>query len=224
MKETKKKFKGEIVNYLAKQGTDVVLSEAAFPAYAHKNPLIDYIFWKRLGVVEEYINSNKMPYKILDFGCGTGVLSYELANKGHNLVSVDLNLKPVKILRERIKYPVNIKFFEGNLFSLKLEQNSFDKIIALDVLEHMDEGTLKEYLKKFETLLKEDGEIIVSGPTENVLYKVGRKLAGSDFTGDYHHSNIKKIIKSFKQLYKVTRLGKLLPFLPLFEIYAARKY
>lgn len=44
MKETKKLFKKTITSILADQGTDEVLSEAALPAYAHKNPIIDFNF------------------------------------------------------------------------------------------------------------------------------------------------------------------------------------
>ncbi|QYS86570.1 hypothetical protein JJC03_00320 [Flavobacterium oreochromis] len=59
MKIERKIFKTAIQEILSKKGTDEVLSEAAFPAYAHKNPLIDYIFWKRLKIVANYIDKKR---------------------------------------------------------------------------------------------------------------------------------------------------------------------
>lgn len=224
MNNTKKIFKKAITNRLQLQGTDEVLSEAALPAYAHKNPLIDYIFWKRLKVASNYIaKKGQQNLKVLDFGCGTGVMSYELATQKHNVVGLDLDLKPVELLKENIDYPENITFLEGDIFEKDLAEGSFDAIIALDVLEHMDNETLKKYLAKFNSLLKEKGELIISGPTENILYKIGRKLAGSDFTGDYHDSEIQSIRETSKTVFDVKGLAKILPILPLFDVFVAQK-
>ncbi|MFT3795440.1 hypothetical protein [Flavobacterium sp.] len=95
--------------------------------------------------------------------------------------------------------------------------------MAFDVLEHIPLDILPEYLEKFNSLLKPDGYVIVSGPTENILYKVGRKLAGSDFTGEYHETTIGKIKEVFNRFFKVQILRKLVwPFI-LFEIFSAQK-
>src|SRR5690606_22312045 len=111
MKHTKKIFKENIVKLLQQQGTDEVLSEAALPAYAHSNPLIDYIFWRRLISASDCISQHCKPgAKILDFGCGTGVFSYEIASKGYVTTSVDLDLKPVELLKKYIDYPITIDF------------------------------------------------------------------------------------------------------------------
>ncbi|HAX69509.1 MAG TPA: hypothetical protein DCY14_07890, partial [Anaerolineae bacterium] len=50
------------------------LDEAAFPAYSHPNPLINWLFWQRLRKVMDYIQRPTPYEKILDFGCGSGVM------------------------------------------------------------------------------------------------------------------------------------------------------
>ena len=67
----------------------------------------------------------------------------------------------------------------------------------------MNDDQLRKYMAKFRTLLKDGGEVIISGPTENFLYKLGRKLAGQDFTGDYHDSEIQSIRKIVSETYEV---------------------
>jgi 2-polyprenyl-3-methyl-5-hydroxy-6-metoxy-1,4-benzoquinol methylase len=224
MLKTKKLFKENISLLLKSQGTDEVLSEAALPAYAHKNPIIDYVFWKRLEIAARFISTNCKPNsKILDFGCGTGVFSYEMAGRGYNITSLDLNLKPVELLKNKIQYPENITFIEGDFFALNFEENSIDAIVALDVLEHIPLNELPLFLDKFEKILKKEGCIVISGPTENILYKIGRKFAGNDFTGEYHETTISKIKNVFDSKFKVVTLAKLIWPFTLFEVFFASK-
>ena len=53
----------------AKPGT---LDEAAFPAYSHPNPFINWLFWQRLRVVMNFVQKHAPFEQVLDFGCGSG--------------------------------------------------------------------------------------------------------------------------------------------------------
>jgi 2-polyprenyl-3-methyl-5-hydroxy-6-metoxy-1,4-benzoquinol methylase len=222
MKNTKSIFKTAITILLSKNGTNEVLSEAALPAYAHKNPLIDFIFWKRIEIAIQKVKSSKKTENILDFGCGTGVLSYELNKLGHTVTAIDLDLSPQITLSKQIDFPSNIKFIEGDIFKQEFDQK-FDVIIALDVLEHIPLDILPKYLEHFKQLLTENGKMIISGPTENILYKIGRFMAGSDFTGSYHETNIALIKNEFKKIFTITKVRKLYFPLVLFEVFEALK-
>jgi predicted TPR repeat methyltransferase len=65
-------------------------------------------------------------------------------------------------------------------------------IVAADVLEHIE--NLPAYLATFAAKLKSSGRLLISGPTENVIYKIGRILAGFGGKGDYHHTDIDRLI------------------------------
>ncbi|HEY3475155.1 MAG TPA: hypothetical protein VGK56_11135, partial [Anaerolineales bacterium] len=41
------------------------LDEAGFPAYAHPNPLINWLFWQRLRAAMNYIEENAPYEKVL---------------------------------------------------------------------------------------------------------------------------------------------------------------
>jgi hypothetical protein len=71
--------------------------------------------------------------------------------------------------------------------------------------------------------LNPNAAIVVSGPSENWLYKVGRRFAGSRFTGDYHVSNIHTVREQFAKSMDTHTLANLVWPLTLFEIFVARK-
>ena len=218
LRETKALFKKEICHILAHSNSEE-LDEAAFPAYAHRNPLVEHLFWGRLRVAYNWC-LERPGQRVLDFGCGPGILTYALARSGRQVIALDTNLAPVETLQERITFPDGVKFIEGDVLREPIELGSIDLIFALDVLEHIDD--LEPYLDRFEELLSPNGAIVVSVPTESWLYKVGRKLAGKRFTGHYHQSAAGPVRTAFEKRFQVEHLATLLPFAPLFQIFVAR--
>jgi hypothetical protein len=79
-------------------------------------------------------------------------------------------------------------------------------------------GTLSELLN----LLKPGGQLVVSGPTENILYQIGRKLAGPEYSGDYHERGIGEIKRELARLARVRQIATLYWPVPLFEIFVAQ--
>ncbi len=215
--EVKKKFKAAVQSILT-DNSSLEIDEAALPAYAHKNPVVDYIFWQRVKVALNFA-IKKNAQNILDFGCGSGILSYSLATMGKNVTAVDIHFGPLNLIKQKINFPTNINFIEADLLKYEMKEKQFDLIIALDVLEHIED--LKTYISEFRKILKPGGMILVSGPTENFLYKIGRRLAGEKFTGDYHVSNIHKIKRTFSEQMETETISKLVWPLTLFEVFIA---
>jgi 2-polyprenyl-3-methyl-5-hydroxy-6-metoxy-1,4-benzoquinol methylase len=211
-------FKKEIRAILA-QADSPAIGEAAFPAYAHRNPLIGYLFWNRLRVAYTFCLRQK-GRRLLDFGCGPAVLTYALAQRGFQITALDTDLSPSVALRQRIAFPESIRFLETDLLACELEPDSIDMIMALDVLEHIDD--LKPYLDQFTALLAPGGVILVSAPTENWFYRVGRKLAGKRFTGDYHASGAAEVRMALEHDFVIERVATLVRPIPLFELFSAR--
>lgn len=217
-KGTKRKFKKAFIDILNKNiGKEI--NETALPAYAHKNPVIDFLFWKRLSVCLCLIRKQSCV-KILDFGCGTGLFSYLLAKEGFEVTGVDLSLRTLRLIEEKIEFSDQIEFVEGNILTSYFENNSFDLIVALDSLEHVD--NLEEHIRLFKRLLRPEGLIIVSGPTENIFYKIGRKLAGRRFTGEYHMTDIKRIKQEFSFHFELVTIKKLFAPIVFFEIFTVK--
>ncbi len=198
------------------------LDEAAFPAYSHRNPIINWLFWQRLRKVMEYIQSPTSYTNILDFGCGSGVMLPYLSSISVQVTAMDVDLLPIQSVQKYIPLAKNVDVKDATKTVITdLPANSFDLIIALDVLEHVHD--LPRTLNELLALLKPSGQLIVSGPTENILYKVGRKVAGPEYSGAYHERGIAEIKAELIKTSKLQPIATLYWPIPLFEIFSAKK-
>ncbi|MBL8080687.1 MAG: class I SAM-dependent methyltransferase [Anaerolineales bacterium] len=198
------------------------LDEAAFPAYSHRNPIINWLFWQRLRKVMEYIQSPTSYTNILDFGCGSGVMLPYLSSISAQVTAMDVDLLPIQSVQKYIPLAKNVDVKDATKTVITdLPANSFDLIIALDVLEHVHD--LPRTLNELLTLLKPGGQLIVSGPTENILYKIGRKVAGPEYSGAYHERGIAEIKAELMKTSKLQPIATLYWPIPLFEIFSAKK-
>jgi len=196
------------------------LDEAGFPAYSHPNPLINYLFWQRLRKVMDYLEQDA-PYKhVLDFGCGSGVMLPFLCGISARVTALDVDLLPFERVSRCRPFPPNLQVHDVREMSLKdLPPASFDRIVATDVLEHVDD--LLGVLGDMQALLRPGGQIVISGPTENLFYQIGRKLAGPEYSGDYHERGILEVRNLLAAQMKVIPIATLYWPVPLFEVFAA---
>jgi 2-polyprenyl-3-methyl-5-hydroxy-6-metoxy-1,4-benzoquinol methylase len=197
------------------------LDEAGFPAYSHPNPLINWLFWQRLHAAMNYIESHAPYEQILDFGCGSGVMLSFLAAHSQRVTAMDIDLLPLDRVKEHIPLAENIRVLDANHVALsQLSAGSVDLINALDVLEHVED--LRATLAELLNLLKPGGRLVVSGPTENLLYKIGRRLAGPEYSGDYHERGITEIKRELSRQARIVQIATLYWPVPLFEVLAAQ--
>ena len=76
---------------------------------------------------------------LIDAGCGTGTLAIEAAQRGAEVVAVDLSPTLVNLARERLRdlnQPLDVTFLVGDMRDMDL--GSFDYAVAMDSLIHYD--------------------------------------------------------------------------------------
>lgn len=187
--------------------------EMAFPSYMHSNPLIRWLMWRRYEVVARFSQFNS-SMSVLEFGCGSGVFLPELADKCATVYATDLF--PIYAQRLVDARGLSVRFIDG---LAELDDGTVDLIIAADVLEHIND--LQPYLKLFADKLAQNGRLIVSGPTESLLYRMGRLVAGFADKGDYHHTNIDRLTSAIGAYGFQQQALQRLPFSwmpPLFKV------
>lgn len=72
--------------------------------------------------------------RILDAGCGTGLLSRMLDERGAEVVGVDISEKLIEVAKNRSSLNKNIEYFAGDMKEQSF--GNFDYIIAMDSLIH----------------------------------------------------------------------------------------
>ena len=178
--------------------------EMAIPSYLHNNPLIRWLMWQRYECIAELLQPSTQK-KAMEFGCGVGLFLPHLCESFGETFAIDLFPQYAKSLAATKN--INPTFVHS---CEDIADNSLDVIVAADVLEHIEE--LDKYLDIFKRKLKPGGQFLVSGPTENILYKIGRVVAGFGDKGDYHHTNIDKLINEIENFGFLNHQIKRLPF------------
>src|SRR5580692_8980739 len=117
---------------------------------------------KRLNFIINVLEA-KLPAhaEVLDVGCGNGVISRSLGEKGFTVRGIDVSEKAIERARELNKFP-QVKFDVVSAEKLVADGHRYHAVICSEVLEHLhDPGKLLSVLHQS---LYEDGVLIVTVP------------------------------------------------------------
>ncbi len=112
--------------------------------------LIDWLYAFRTRLIE--ITNGLEPGRVLDIGCGRGLLLHQLRRRGWDVAGTELSEDSARYAREVLHIDVKT----GSAADLALPSDSFDTVILWHVLEHIAEP---------ETLLQEAARILRPGGT-----------------------------------------------------------
>ena len=122
------------------------------------NPIrIEYILEKLKKHFDLDRNKNNFlsEIKILDIGCGGGLISEPMARLGANVTGIDASAKNIKVatIHEK-KNNLNIRYLNKSPEQMDVSEK-FDVILNLEIVEHVEDVNL--YLKYCCKLLKKNG-------------------------------------------------------------------
>jgi 2-polyprenyl-3-methyl-5-hydroxy-6-metoxy-1,4-benzoquinol methylase len=132
---------------------------------------------KRIRIVRPHLEG-----KVLDYGCGIGVLN-ELV-RPENYVGVDIDSESIEIARKR--YPRCYFYHMSELPAYHF----YKTIVCLAVIEHLDSPLL--VLKKFKEILSQNGKLIITTPhpSYDLIHAIGAHVGLFSQEGRKEHHEL----------------------------------
>ena len=126
------------------------------------NPIrIKYI---KENIVEDFnIKSSIKPFKnikILDIGCGGGLLSEPMCRLGASVVGIDASEKNIKIAKfhaKKSKLKIDYKVASPEKLKTKIK---FDVILNMEIVEHVED--INFFIKESSKLLRKNGVMFIA--------------------------------------------------------------
>ncbi len=145
------------------------------------NPIrIEYITEK---IKQEFnlINRNNgflKDLKILDIGCGGGLISEPLARLGGEVTGIDASEKNIKVAKlHSKKNNLNINYLNKSPEQLN-DYEKFDIVLNLEVVEHVENVDL--YIKSCSNLLKKNG-IMFTATLNRTIVSYIKAIVGAEY-------------------------------------------
>ena len=145
--------------------------------------------------------------RILDAGCGAGLIVKALSSRGYDVSGIDFTERTINFLRSQMP---NIDFRYGDVRDTGYDDSTFDAYLSLGVVEHFNrEEEVISALNEAIRITKPGGSLFASVPFINVLRK--RKIE-------------KKVYRQVQQLpndyyqraFSVDQFKRVISGLPLF--------
>ena len=153
--------------------------EALFDEYAYDwwNKTGNYKLLHNLNPLRlEYISSrleikNK---KILDIGCGGGILSEELSKMGAKVTGIDSSKKSINIAKKHAKEQgLEIEYINGSILDASSLGN-YNCVVCFEMIEHIHEP--KKLIEKIGTITQKKSQLFMSTINRNLKSFIFAKI------------------------------------------------
>jgi magnesium-protoporphyrin O-methyltransferase len=108
------------------------------------------------GTLLSWLPDDMRGMRLLDAGCGTGMLALEAAKRGAEVTAIDLSPTLVGLARDRLPGNLKVDFRVGDMLDPALGR--FDHVVSMDSLIHYKAGDM---VRALELLTERTGSSVV---------------------------------------------------------------
>lgn len=148
-----------------------------------RRSIIEYVFWNK--------NNNKKT-KVLSVGSSTGA-ELEHISRFASVVGIDIDKHAVEYCKQR-----NLNVIHDDILSSNLPSESFDIVVAMDVLEHIEDD--KNALRIMCQLLKPGGKLLITVPACPFLWSKFDEIDHHPHYRRYTYLSLKTLLKEQKNI------------------------
>jgi len=166
------------------------------------------VYMEKLRLVRRFLDGLPPTARILDVGCGEGLLVEEYRERGYEIIGADLNYESAAVRR-------------ADVTRLPFEAATFDVVLALDVIEHLSFAEQELAIQEIERVLVSGGQFLVTVPnlahfsSRLSFVFTGRLLRTSRIDrhpGDRPYAEYRQM---FSQRFRLERVRGLFPTFPI---------
>lgn len=146
---------------------------------------------------------------VLDAACGEGYGSSLMASVAGEVTGLDIDGETVERARENYKDRKNLRFLQGSIASIPLEDESVDAVVSFETIEHVPELLQFQFLGEIGRVLKKDGILVMSTPNKAIysdLYDYKNEFHVKEFYHDEFLAFLKlkfKYVRLFNQNFQI---------------------
>lgn len=124
------------------------------------------VYLEKIRFVEKFLGERARGKKIIDLGCGEGILVEKFRKQGFDITGIDMNYRSRYVRK-------------GDITRLKESNSSHDVVLCLDVVEHLPFEQQKQAFDEIRRILKPDGIALVTLPNlAHLASRVSMLLTG----------------------------------------------
>jgi len=135
-----------------------------------------YTFTRRMEVISQIFPELDPEFRILEIGCGAGLLCFKLAQMTKAVVGIDISffvLDFANRVKEYLQYE-NVSFQIGDAENLTFQDRVFDLVVCSEVLEHLISPG--KALSEIRRVVKDTGMIILTTPSAISLSNISMSI------------------------------------------------
>lgn len=141
--------------------------------YRARNPVVRYLVGQFLRRVGDLVEAQR-PRRVLEVGCGEGLVIQYLSRRFPGVRCDGLELDAGALARARALCP-GASFAQGNLLALPFRSESYDLVLCLEVLEHLEEPGLA-----LEEIRRVSGRGCLLSVPHEPFFRLGNVLRGKN--------------------------------------------
>lgn len=121
------------------------------------DPQYQAVFKNYEGILNEVVKNSSCGGVTLEFGVGTGNLSKQLMQAGHNVIGIEPSQAMLEIAREKLP---ELQLMEGDFITFPELPSLVDNIVSTYAFHHLTDDEKGVAIKRFAEVLSANGKIV----------------------------------------------------------------